>query len=294
MDAFDLLADAKWGAMVFMGTGIKSGMSTLFFVASADGFALFKSNGDSFMLGGWDDISGFEPKGKNLIVHFPNDEKGSERYLDIRATKDKFKGRKDLQILSPQEVFNELQVIWNDANAVDHGGPIKEFDATPLSLPIIWLGGHGQPASVKPNELGKLSFRSDALEINGDLLPWSELLEVVVGGPGAFKTGGGWVAGGFGVAGLVEGALLGAALNKLTTKKHVETEIRFVFNDAELNFVTNQALPDELDLFLSPLRAYIRKSAATTKPDSQGKFCSNCGNKLDGAKFCSGCGSPAN
>jgi len=184
-----------------------------------------------------------------------------------------------------------LQKIMNKRNA--RGGVVKTFDDDPRQLLAVYLGGYGQPEALASSEAASLSFNSDALEINGTVYGWDQLVGFSVGGPGTFETGGGWIGGGFGIAGAVEGVLVSSVLNALTTKTHVLTEFVFIFENAEMNFATQKITPDELDMYLSPLRGLIRQSSKSTKTQkSQGsKFCDQCGNPLSAkAKFCSGCG----
>jgi hypothetical protein len=184
-----------------------------------------------------------------------------------------------------------LQKIMNKRNA--RGGLVKTFDEDPRNLPSVYLGGYGQPDDVSPSEAAQLSFNSESLEFDGAVYGWHELVGFSVGGPGTFETGGGWIGGGFGIAGAVQGVLVSSVLNALTTKTHVLTEFVFIFENAELNFATDKITPNELDMYLSPLRAIIRKSqsSAPAKNSEGAKFCEQCGNKLSAkAKFCSGCG----
>jgi hypothetical protein len=49
-------------------------------------------------------------------------------------------------------------------------------------------------------------------------VPYGEVEDVEIGGPGLVKTGGGYVGGGFGATAAIEGMAIAAVLNALTTR----------------------------------------------------------------------------
>jgi hypothetical protein len=256
---------------------------------------LIKGEVTPWLAGNWEDVLAFEKEGKKeLKITF----KHPKTLKEVSATTYKYgitpTPRNSAVIwasLPAYEFEPILQKIMNKRNA--RGGPIKTFDDDPRQFPAVYLGGYGQPDGLSASEAALLSFYSDSFQINETSYKWDQLVGFSVGGPGTFETGGGWIGGGFGIAGAVGGVLASSVLNALTTKTHVQTEFVFVFEDAELNFATDQTTPDQLDMYLSPLRGLIRKgSKDTPAKKSQGsKFCEQCGSKLSAnAKFCSGCG----
>ena len=54
-------------------------------------------------------------------------------------------------------------------------------------------------------------------------MPYSEVEGLEIGGPGLVKTGGGFVGGGFGARGAIEGMAIAAVLNGLTTRTSIKT-----------------------------------------------------------------------
>lgn len=83
-----------------------------------------------------------------------------------------------------------------------------------------------------------------------------------------WRSGGGYLGGGFGALGAAEGMAIAALLNSLTTKTSVHTTIRFEAEDAEVFFFTDQALPAALDMRFAEIRAKIKRTVRqTAKPE---------------------------
>lgn len=161
---------------------------------------------------------------------------------------------------------------------------------------VVWVGGSGI-AALAPGASWLRATR--------------ELRGVQIGGVGEYSTGGGWVGGGFGVAGALEGAAFAEIMNLLTTRRHVETLIRLVYGNAEATFAIDNYVPGRLEIELAALLATLRGSgshqgntrlnlttvaaAPTTDsvlpPGQAARFCVSCGTRrLGGAAFCGGCG----
>jgi hypothetical protein len=109
-----------------------------------------------------------------------------------------------------------------------------------------------------------LIFRDDSLEIDRgrpDLtsVPYSEINAIELGGPGMTTTGGGFLGGGFGVEGAVEGMLIASALNMVTTRKKVDTVICLQTGTAEVFFHHDETPPDALRILLSPIFSKLRE-----------------------------------
>ena len=78
---------------------------------------------------------------------------------------------------------------------------------------------------------------------------------------GKSTSGGGFFGGGYGVEGFAVGLAAATVLNKLTTRSQVSTSIRILTGVGELNLVTNQATPEELDLSFASTRTQLRQKA---------------------------------
>jgi hypothetical protein len=77
---------------------------------------------------------------------------------------------------------------------------------------------------------------------------------------GAFRKGGGFVGGGFGLIGAAEGMAISSLLNSLTKKTKVHTTIQYEAEDAEVFVFTDEAVPRTFEVRLAKVRAQIRAS----------------------------------
>jgi hypothetical protein len=133
-------------------------------------------------------------------------------------------------------------------------------------VPALFLGGHGLGVPVGTE--GVLVFRPDHtgfVSSSGTPLwstPTAAITDVAFGGPGAWQKGGRVVGGGFGAVGAVEGMLVAAAMNKVTTRKGVTTIITMSVGHELTGFWEHDKLtPAQLTIELSWLSA----SAAATR-----------------------------
>jgi putative oligomerization/nucleic acid binding protein len=102
------------------------------------------------------------------------------------------------------------------------------------------------------------SFRRDVLT---ELL-YGQVEDVEIGGPGLIKTGGGFVGGGFGVTGAVEGMGIVAVLNALTTRTSIKTVMRIQGTGCELFLLHPGLTPEKLRIEMSRQLAAIRSARA--------------------------------
>jgi hypothetical protein len=100
-------------------------------------------------------------------------------------------------------------------------------------------------------------------------VPYVDVEAIEIGGPGATKTGGGFLGGGFGIDGAAEGMLIASALNMLTTRAKVDTVICLRTSSAELFVHHGTETPDALRMRLSQVFNILRARAAPL-PKSQG------------------------
>lgn len=124
------------------------------------------------------------------------------------------------------------------------------------------LGGCNYPCS--PGDLATLSFGSDALSIH---LPdgasfsvlYFELVSIDISGPGTTTAGGGFIGGGFGVTGALQGMAIAAVLNALTTKSKIHTFISLITNIGELHLHYDGMEPGALRIALAPIFVTLRR-----------------------------------
>jgi hypothetical protein len=77
---------------------------------------------------------------------------------------------------------------------------------------VAYLGGYVPESVITPGSLYDVLFLEDRLVVSAHRqakvlteVPYRQVEDVEIGGPGLVKTGGGFVGGGFGVSGAVEG-----------------------------------------------------------------------------------------
>lgn len=85
-----------------------------------------------------------------------------------------------------------------------------------------------------------------------------ELVEFNITGPGSVSTGGGFIGGGFGVEGAIEGVAIAAVLNALTTKTKIHTFITLITNFGELHLHYDKMEPAVMRVALASVFLRMR------------------------------------
>lgn len=141
---------------------------------------------------------------------------------------------------------------------------------------VALLGGYAPEAAIAIGERYDARFLEDRLGIFPCLhweplaeVPYHEIEDVEIGGPGLVKSGGGFVGGGFGAVGAVEGMAVAAVLNALTTRTSITTIIRVQAVNCELFLLHTQSTPEQLRIQLSRALGAIRAARATGTQSSQ-------------------------
>ncbi len=152
---------------------------------------------------------------------------------------------------------------------------LNELDARSLASlrEVAYLGGYVPAAAIFAGERYDVRFLGDRLvvvpcrqaEVLADV-PYSEVEDVEIGGPGLVRTGGGFVGGGFGARGAIEGMAIAAVLNGLTTRTSIKTVVRIQGAACELFLLHTKATPEQLRIELSRPLGAIRSARATEVP----------------------------
>lgn len=150
--------------------------------------------------------------------------------------------------------------------------------AAPLDFHVLACAGYpfGEGETVRYwREAQGLAFGTPG-GAKTQRLPYPRIISVDIGGRGASYSGGEVTGGGYelegpGMAGILLGAAASAALNRLTTKVSpvevaVETLLRVVTHDGELNLYTADIVPQGLDDEFVEVRLGIRRAAAAPPP----------------------------
>lgn len=138
---------------------------------------------------------------------------------------------------------------------------------------VAYLGGYAPEAEIFAGERYDVRFLEDCLVIvpchQAEILsevPYGEVEDVEIGGPGLVKTGGGFVGGGFGARGAIEGMAIAAVLNALTTRTSIKTIVRIQGTDCEFFLLHTKVTPEQLRIELSRALGAIRSARAREVP----------------------------
>lgn len=126
------------------------------------------------------------------------------------------------------------------------------------------LGGCGYPFAV--GQRLDIRFSSDAIRLqlseensSADIF-YPEVVDLAVTGPGVVTTGGGFIGGGFGFEGALQGMAIAAVLNLLMSRTKVHTFLQIVTHQGELFLHYGGLEPGALRIVLSPVFAHLRRS----------------------------------
>lgn len=125
-----------------------------------------------------------------------------------------------------------------------------------------YLGGCNYP--IAAGDSATLSFGTEGLLIqladgSSFSVPYLELASIEVSGPGTLTSGGGFIGGGFGVEGALEGMAIAAVLNALTTKSKIHTFVSLTTNIGELHFHYGAMEPGALRIALASVHTILRR-----------------------------------
>lgn len=124
-----------------------------------------------------------------------------------------------------------------------------------------YLGGCNYPIAAGDAVL--LTFRDNNLCVqladgSSFVVPNVEIASIEISGPGTTTTGGGFIGGGYGAAGALEGIAVAAVLNTLTTKSKIHTFISIITNIGEIHFHYGGMEPSALRIAIAPIYTALR------------------------------------
>jgi len=98
----------------------------------------------------------------------------------------------------------------------------------------------------------------------------SRFLRIGGAGETTTTTGGGWIGGGFGVAGALEGALLAGVLNAMTTRStsSIETLLHMNAGSRESLLLNQEVQPRVLEVQLAPVYSRLQAAQPPSPPGS--------------------------
>ena len=90
-------------------------------------------------------------------------------------------------------------------------------------------------------------------------ITYPEVVSIQIEGPGAVSRGGGFIGGGFGFEGALEGIAIATILNALTTKTKIHTFIQIVSDAGEVFLHYGSLEPGALRIAMSPVFVQLRR-----------------------------------
>ena len=134
---------------------------------------------------------------------------------------------------------------------------------------VVYLGGYIPESAMTAGRRYDVRFLADRFVVfacrRAEVLaevPYSQVEDVEIGGPGLVKSGGGFVGGGFGLGGAVEGMAIAAVLNAMTTRTSITTIMRIQGTGCELFLLHAGLTPDRLRIEMSRTLGVIRAARA--------------------------------
>jgi hypothetical protein len=135
---------------------------------------------------------------------------------------------------------------------------------------VAYLGGYVPVTGIWPGYSYDIPFLEDRLQVltrrHAQVLaelPYSEIEDVEIGGPGLVKGGDGFIGGGLGVTNAIEGMAIAGVLNGLTSRTVIKTIVRIQGTNCELFLLHTRVPPEELRIALSRPFAAIRSAHAS-------------------------------
>lgn len=141
--------------------------------------------------------------------------------------------------------------------------PKSEFlvsTQNPFVFDGTFVGGAGVPFEVG-EEVSILCNPEGFTFSQGQVGLWKISFDGLIGyqavGQGAFQTGGGWIGGGFGVMGALQGAAFASVMNLITTRTEIDCMFRLVYAGTDASFRVWSHTPQDLEIGLSGVRNYL-------------------------------------
>ena len=131
-----------------------------------------------------------------------------------------------------------------------------------VRLEGVVLGGSG--LKIRPGREVTVAFYNDSIVISGSdmtdrRITYPEIVDIQIEGPGAVSRGGGFIGGGFGFEGALEGMAVAGVLNALTSKTKIHTFIQILSDAGELFLHYGALEPRALRIALSPVYLRLRQ-----------------------------------
>ena len=147
-----------------------------------------------------------------------------------------------------------MPTITTDPNPI----PSRQLKGCTL-LPGSYCRLPTGPGVVLTFDADEVAVQVSNLAIRPIRIPYVEIVSLNITGPGQVTSGGGFIGGGFGATGALEGMALSAMLNAATTKTSIDTFIEILTLSTEMFFHWDGSGPAALRMFLSPVFIRLRQ-----------------------------------
>ena len=140
------------------------------------------------------------------------------------------------------------------------------------TIESVFLGGAGVPLKTYEKSTLIVSRKGFSIGQGGSSI-WTQTFEglngIQITGEGLYQTGGGWIGGGFGISGALQGAAFASVMNALTTRTHNDCYFRFVYPGTDATFQVLSHTPRDLEIALSGIRNWLETRNPVSASSSQ-------------------------
>ncbi|WP_144734155.1 hypothetical protein [Extensimonas perlucida] len=189
----------------------------------------------------------------NVSRHFTDDElqKAKQAKDELRKKIEKLNAKKDME----SRIRDNLQ---RDLNFISDGAK---------KLKIKVAGGVGweylQNQSVDLKIMNSELRIYDWKRLEKKVIPFDQIRDVEIGGPGKVVNSPGISGGGFGAEGAMTGMALATVANLVLTSSSTRTIVRLLLDNAEVIFVSTDIEPDAMRTLLSSVFVHARNHSVT-------------------------------
>jgi len=159
-------------------------------------------------------------------------------------------------VLSPK---SDLEIQETRVHKRESGFAPEGILQNEVSMSALYVGGIG--THLNQNSKGTLIISSFGFTFLSKKQEWKKDLQglkaIQIGGAGAFQTGGGFIGGGFGVKGAMEGIAMAGFLNALTSKTKFDCLLRVVYPEIEIYLQVLDRTPRQLTIDLTGISHYL-------------------------------------
>ncbi len=187
----------------------------------------------------------------------------NQEYLRLKKSKEILdEVNEKLEKLAEKRMDEEKNFIVNNKKTIS--SIEKDFDFFSISGKSV--GGSWYSLNQDQKINFGISKKSIIIIKINDLLdiidiPFEEINEVEISGPGTVVTDAGMSGGGFGLEGFIKGAAAAALINAVTTRKTTNTFMRIMTATGEIYIHTSEIEPDALKIKFSPVFVYLKNKA---------------------------------